>query len=69
MYDLKKNYNFSLLDFKSYRLNLITNDDYINHYQKVHRDFNIKFPKIIVILSSSSTGKKGTSSSDKKENS
>ena len=45
MYYLKNNYNFSLLDFKLYRLNLITNDGYINHYQKVHRDFKIKFNK------------------------
>ena len=69
MYYLKNNYNFSLLDFKLYRLNLITNDGYINHYQKVHRDFKIKFTKIIVTLKSSSTEKKETSSSDKKETS
>ena len=58
MYYLKKNYNFSLLDFKLYRPNLITNDGYINHHQKVHRAFKIKFPKIIITLSSSSTEKK-----------
>ena len=37
---------------------MITNDGYINHYQKVHRDFKIKFPKIIVTFGSSSTEKK-----------
>ena len=31
----------ALFDFKLYRPNLITNDGYINHYQKVHRDFKI----------------------------
>ena len=58
MHYLKKNDNFSLLDIKLCRPNLITNDDYINHYQKVHRDFKIKFSKRIVTFSSSSTEKK-----------
>ena len=59
--------NFSLLDFKFYRPNLITNDGYINHYQKVHRDFKVKFPNIMVKLKSSLTDKKETSSSDLKK--
>ena len=66
MYYFKNNYNFSLVDFKLYRPNLNTNDGYIIHYQKVHRDFKIKFPKMIVTLSS--TGKT-ISSNDKKETS
>ena len=69
MYYLKKNCKFSLFDFKLYRPNLITNDGYTNHYQKVHRDFKIKFPKTVVTFSSFLTEKKGTSSSDKKETS
>ena len=67
MYYLKKNSNFLLLDFKLYRQNLITNDGFINHYQKVHHDFKVKYPNIMVKLKSSSTEKK-TSSSNKKEN-
>ena len=55
VYYLKKNYYFSLIDFKLYRPNLITNDGDINHYQKVHRDFKVKFPNIMVTLKSSST--------------
>ena len=35
--------NFLLLDFKFYQPNLITSDGYINHYQKVHRDFKVSF--------------------------
>ena len=66
MFYLKKNYKFSLFDFKLYRPNLITNDGYINHYQKVHRDFKINFPKIVVTFGSFST-EKNPSSSDKKE--
>ena len=58
MYYLKNNYKCSLLDFKLYRPNLITNDGYINHYQKVYRDFKINFPKINVTFGSSSTLKK-----------
>ena len=49
MYYLKNNYEFSLVDFKLYRPNLITNDGYINHYQKVH---------LMVKLKSSLTDKK-----------
>ena len=47
---LKKNYGFSFFYFKLYRPNLITNDGYINHYQKVHRDYKVKFPDVIVKL-------------------
>ena len=56
-YYLKKNYKFSLFNFKLYRPNLITNDGYMNNYQKVHRDFKINFPKIVVTFGSSSTKK------------
>ena len=66
---LKRYYGFSLFEFKLYRPNLITNDGYINHYQKVHRDFKITFPKIILKLGSSTTPKNKSSSSDKKNNS
>ena len=62
MYYLKNNYDFLLLDFKLYRPSSITNDGYINHYQKVHRDFKVKFPNILVQLKLSSTDKKETSS-------
>ena len=62
---LSKHYGFSLLQFKLYRPNLITNDGYINHYQKIHRDFKITFPKMIVRLKTSSTTKKTGTSSDK----
>ena len=50
MFYLNKNFRFSLFDFKLYRPNLITNDGYINHYQKVHRDFKVTFPKIVVTI-------------------
>ena len=52
---LNKNFQFSLFDFKLYRPNLITNDGYINHYQKVHRDFKVTFPKIVVTIGGSSS--------------
>ena len=68
MFYLKNKYKFSLFDFKLYCPNLITNDGYINHYQKVHRDFKVLFPKIVVTFGSSSTKKKPTSS-DMKESS
>ena len=57
MYYLKKIYKFAFFDFKLYRPNLITNNVYINHYQKVHRDCKIKFPKIVVTFLSSSAEK------------
>ena len=66
---LSKYYGFSLLAFKLYRPNLITNDGYINHYQKIHRDFKITFPKMIIKLKTSSTTKKTGTSSDKKKKS
>ena len=69
MYYLKKNYDFSLLDFKFYRPNFITKYGYINHYQKVHRDSKVKIPNIMVKLKSSSTDKKEASSTNKKETS
>ena len=56
-YYLKTNYKFSLFDFKLYRLNLITNDGYMNNYQNVHRDFKINSQKIVVTFGSSSTKK------------
>ena len=62
---LKYNYEFSLINFKLYRPNLITNDGYINHYQKVHRDFKVTFPKIVVTIG----GPKKTSSSINSSNS
>ena len=58
MYYLSKYYGFSLLAFKLYRPNLITNDGYIKHYQNVHRDFKITFLKIAIKLGSSTTPKK-----------
>ena len=63
MFYLNKNFKFSLFDFKLYRPNLITNDGYINHYQKVHRDFKVTFPNIGVTIGgpSSNTKNKPTS--------
>ena len=49
MYYLEKKYQFSLFDFKSYHLNLITKDGIINHYQKVYRDYKVTIPKQIQI--------------------
>ena len=42
---LNKNYVFSLLDYKTYRSNLIINDGFIDHHQKPHRDYEVKFSK------------------------
>ena len=42
---LSKNYNISLLDYKQYRPNLITNDGFIDHHQKAHRDYERNFQK------------------------
>ena len=47
---LHVNYGCSLLDFKMYCPNIITNDVFINHRQKAHRDYQVTFPKIIIKL-------------------
>ena len=44
------NYEFSLLNFKMYRPNMITNDGYINRHQKLHRGYQVTFPKTILKL-------------------
>ena len=55
---LNKNYKFSLLDYKMYCPNLITNDGYIDHHQKVYRDYEVKFPKIVIKLKKNLKNKK-----------
>ena len=50
MYYLKTKYGFSLLDFKMYRPNLITNDGLINHHQNTYRDYQVTFPKTVIKL-------------------
>ena len=52
MSHLKTTYRFSLFDFQRYRLNLITNNGFIDHHQKAHRNFKITFPNVIMRLSS-----------------
>ena len=47
---LNKNYNFSLQHYKMYLPNLITNIGYIDHHQKSHRDYEVKFLKNIIKL-------------------
>ena len=42
---LNKNYEFSLLDYKTYRSNLIINDGFIDHHQNPHREYEVKFSK------------------------
>lgn len=54
---LKRNYVFSLLDFKMYRRNVNTNDSVINHHQKAHRDYEVSSPKIIIKLKKTTTNK------------
>ena len=44
------NYEFSLLNFKMYRPNMITNDGYINRHQKLHRGYQVTFLKKILKL-------------------
>ena len=51
MCHLKTKYGFCLFDFKMYSPNLITNDGFIGHHQKAHRDFKITFPNVIMKLS------------------
>ena len=36
------------MDYKFYHLNLLCNDECIDHYQTNHRDFDIKKPKIVL---------------------
>ena len=55
MYYLKTKYGFSLLDFKMYRPNLITNDGFIDYRQKAYRDYQVTFPKTIVKLKKKQT--------------
>ena len=40
------NYEFSPLDFKIYRPNLLANDGVIDHHQKYYCDYKVTFPKI-----------------------
>ena len=58
MCHLKTKYRFSLFDFKMYRPNLITNDGFIGHHQKAHRDFKVTFPNVIMKLSEEKRKKK-----------
>ena len=55
---LNKNYKFLLLNYKMYRRKLITNDGFIDHYQKVHREYEDTFPKIIIKFEKSLKNKK-----------
>ena len=41
-----------------YRRKLITNDGFIDHYQKVHREYEDTFPKIIIKFEKSLKNKK-----------
>ena len=43
IYYLNVNYWFWLLELKIYRPNLLINDSIIDHYQKVHRDYEDEF--------------------------
>ena len=49
------NYGFSLLDFKIYCPNMITNKAYINHHQKAYRDYKLSLSKIIIKLKKTQT--------------
>ena len=55
---LNVNYRISLLDFTIYRPNMIRNDGVINHCQKVHRDYEVVFPKIIIKMKKKMKNKK-----------
>ena len=46
----EKKYRCSLFDFKIYRPNLITNDGFIDHHKKTHRDYKVTFPNVIMKL-------------------
>ena len=50
IYYSKHKFQFTLLDFKMYRPNLITNDGIIDHHQKAHRDYKVTIPKTILKL-------------------
>ena len=50
IYYSKHKFQFTLLDFKMYRPNLITNDGFIDCRQKAYRDYQVTFPKTIVKL-------------------
>ena len=39
-----------MIDFKIYLPNLNNNDGIIDHHQKTHRDYKVKFPKTIFKL-------------------
>ena len=45
---LNVNHRFSVIDFKMYRSNMITNNGVIDHRQKSHRDYKVAFPKAII---------------------
>ena len=58
IYYLKNKGRFSLLDFKMYRPNLITNDGLINHHQNTYRDYQVTFPKTVIKLQKNTNNKK-----------
>ena len=54
----KTKHGFSLFDFKIYCPNLITNDGFIDHHQKVHHYYKVSFPTVIMKLRSETYDKK-----------
>ena len=55
---LNINYGFSILDFKMYRPNLLTNNSVFNRHQKAYRDYEVVFPKIIIKMKKNIKNKK-----------
>ena len=45
MKHLNEEYDLSKNDYKKYHPNLIRIDEYIDHYQKNYRDFNVEIAK------------------------
>ena len=45
---MNEKYGLLEIDYKMYHPNLLCNDEYIDYYQKNHRNFIIRIPKIVL---------------------
>ena len=47
MQNLKEQYSFSKIDYKTFHPNLLRNHDHIEFHQQIHRDFTIDPPIVV----------------------
>ena len=47
MQNLKEQYSFSMIDYKTFHPNLLRNQDHIEFHQQIHRDLTIDPPIVV----------------------